>query len=99
MPPRHGQSQLISPVSGLKAASWPASSSSSWGDFRAASEAVRASCCVGRASCWETAFDSACLSSRILGLMELRVGSWASLEESGVLCLERRETVSLTEFN
>lgn len=30
MPPRHGQSQLISPVSGLKAASWPASFSSCW---------------------------------------------------------------------
>ena len=29
MPPRHGQSQLISPVSGLKAPSWPASASRS----------------------------------------------------------------------
>jgi hypothetical protein len=99
MPPRHGQSQLISPVSGLKAASWLASSSSSWGDIRAASEAGRASCCVGCASGCETAFDSACLSSRILGLMESRVGGWVSSEESGVLCLERRETVSLTKIN
>lgn len=32
IPPRHGQSQLISPVSGLKAPSWPASFSSSSGD-------------------------------------------------------------------
>lgn len=32
MPPRHGQSQLISPVSGLNALSWSASSSSSPGD-------------------------------------------------------------------
>lgn len=32
MPPRHGQSQLISPVSGLNAPCWPASASSAAGD-------------------------------------------------------------------
>jgi hypothetical protein len=31
--------------------------------------------------------------------MESMVGSWVSSEESGVFCLERRETVSLTKFN
>lgn len=33
MPPRHGQSQLISPVTGLKAPSWSASSESAAGSL------------------------------------------------------------------
>lgn len=45
IPPRHGQSQLISPVSSLKAPCWPASSSYSSG-VRGGSEGVL----VGEAS-------------------------------------------------
>lgn len=66
IPPRHGQSQLISPVSGSNAASWPASSSSSWGDF--SGELAAAAAC------------SRC--SLILGLIELRVGSLESSSTS-----------------
>jgi len=40
MPPKHGQSQFISPVSGLKAPSWPASSSKASGEPGAAGCAV-----------------------------------------------------------
>lgn len=43
MPPRHGQSQLISPVSGLNAPCWPASSSSSSGVLSVSPGAATAS--------------------------------------------------------
>lgn len=93
IPPRHGQSQLISPVSGLNAASWPASSSSSWGDFRASEDC----CCCGGGGCcccceaWSGWFDrdSESFWSRILGLMESSVREVAGSE--GVIC-SRRET-------
>lgn len=49
MPPRHGQSQLISPVSGLKAPCWPASSSSACGE--PASGAAPSACCDSGLSC------------------------------------------------
>ena len=83
MPPKHGQSQLISPVSGLNAASWPASSSSSWGDFpllsaAAAAAAAGAGCALGSSEGFCCCCCDCCCS-RILGLMELRVGrDWSS---------------------
>lgn len=63
MPPRQGQSQLISPVSGLNAPSFPASCSNCSGDF-SASVAVAATdlspCAV--VGCAVAAFD-ACLAA------------------------------------
>lgn len=59
IPPRHGQSQLISPVSGLNAPCWPASSSSCSGDFSASSGVATA---AAEPSFWGGGGDCAALS-------------------------------------
>lgn len=54
MPPRHGQSQFISPVTGLKAPSLVASSSSSAGSEGEDVDVASAPDCIDAKEAWST---------------------------------------------
>lgn len=74
MPPKHGQSQLISPVSGLNAPCWPASSSSASGEPAGAAPSA---CAAAAALALSSAAIACALASfaRFSAAMASMVGS------------------------